>query len=337
VTRRTNPILKRASVARSPSGASLPVLLRRPTPSAADATGCDTAMVYGLGVRSLADCKLGSALTHSGGFPGYGSNVLMLPERGLAVFAFSNVTYGPDRSHVRLAARSLVDSGAFPLLPVRRATASSPCATSAARIYASGDVLVAREALAMNLLLDRDAARRNADLAKLKAELGACAAPESLTPTTALQGEAVWRCERGRPARSAAAGPDRAAVAAGPRLQQGGVTPCLSRTDRSRRHRVEGEAARPFLHNLLTQDVESLAPGESRYAALLTPQGRILHDMLLVGAAEGILLDVAASAADDLIRPPDAIPAARQGDDHAERAARLGVMAPFAWAGSGRF
>jgi folate-binding protein YgfZ len=65
---------------------------------------------------------------------------------------------------------------------------------------------------------------------------------------------------------------------------------------------VEGEAARPFLHNLLTQDIETLAPGQTRFAALLTPQGRILHDMLLVGTETGVLLDVAASAAEDLTR-----------------------------------
>jgi hypothetical protein len=65
---------------------------------------------------------------------------------------------------------------------------------------------------------------------------------------------------------------------------------------------VDGEGARPFLHNLLTQDVESLAPGEMRYAALLTPQGRLLHDMLLLGTESGVLIDVAASARDDLVR-----------------------------------
>lgn len=191
-----SPVLKRASVREVAVGASLPVLQRRPVPERTDATGCDTAMVYGLGMRSLADCKLGPALTHSGGFPGYGSNVLMLPERGLAVFAFSNVNYGPITPTVRLAARALVDSGAFPVLTPPPSPSVMAMRDAAARIYAAGDVNVARSALAMNVLLDRDAAHRNADLAKLKAELGACT-PESLTAQTRTQGEAFWRCERG--------------------------------------------------------------------------------------------------------------------------------------------
>jgi hypothetical protein len=65
---------------------------------------------------------------------------------------------------------------------------------------------------------------------------------------------------------------------------------------------VTGPDARPFLHNLLTQNVEALEPGALRYAALLTPQGRLLHDLFLWGQADGVRLDVAASARDDLLR-----------------------------------
>ncbi len=58
--------------------------------------------------------------------------------------------------------------------------------------------------------------------------------------------------------------------------------------------RVSGPDARPFLHNLLTQDVETLAEGELRFGALLSPPGRLLFDLFLWGAADGVLLDVAA-------------------------------------------
>lgn len=55
---------------------------------------------------------------------------------------------------------------------------------------------------------------------------------------------------------------------------------------------VNGPDWRPFLQNLLTQDVESLTPGEARFGALLTPQGRLLHDLFIVGGDDGVLLDV---------------------------------------------
>lgn len=59
--------------------------------------------------------------------------------------------------------------------------------------------------------------------------------------------------------------------------------------------RVAGGEARGFLQGLLTQDTATLAPGELRYAALLSPQGRLLHDLFLLGEADGVLVDVAAA------------------------------------------
>ncbi len=70
--------------------------------------------------------------------------------------------------------------------------------------------------------------------------------------------------------------------------------------------RVEGEDAAAFLQGLLTNDVEALGAGEARYAALLSPQGKVLFDMLAVrvpsesGAA--FLLDCAAAQAADLAK-----------------------------------
>ena len=51
---------------------------------------------------------------------------------------------------------------------------------------------------------------------------------------------------------------------------------------------------RDFLHNLISQDVESLGPDEIRFAALLNPQGRLLYDLFVIGRPEGCWLDVAA-------------------------------------------
>lgn len=65
---------------------------------------------------------------------------------------------------------------------------------------------------------------------------------------------------------------------------------------------VTGEDWRGFLQGLLTQDVDSLKAGELRYGALLTPQGRLVVDLFLLGTVDGVLLEVAADRRDDLIR-----------------------------------
>ena len=65
---------------------------------------------------------------------------------------------------------------------------------------------------------------------------------------------------------------------------------------------VTGEDAKPFLHNVLTQDVETLVDGELRFGALLSPPGRLLFDLFLLGQADGVLLDVATERRDALIQ-----------------------------------
>jgi tRNA-modifying protein YgfZ len=68
---------------------------------------------------------------------------------------------------------------------------------------------------------------------------------------------------------------------------------------------VSGADAAGFLQGLLTNDVERLASGEARYAALLTPQGKILFDMIVVradGVQPSYLIDCAAAQAADLAK-----------------------------------
>jgi tRNA-modifying protein YgfZ len=69
---------------------------------------------------------------------------------------------------------------------------------------------------------------------------------------------------------------------------------------------VSGADAAGFLQGLLTNDVEKLAPGEARYAALLTPQGKILFDMIVARAPDAggpvFLIDCGAAQAADLAK-----------------------------------
>jgi len=58
---------------------------------------------------------------------------------------------------------------------------------------------------------------------------------------------------------------------------------------------VRGQDWRSFLQGLLTQDIDTLGDGEIRFGALLTPQGRLLYDLFILGLADGALLDVAAT------------------------------------------
>jgi CubicO group peptidase (beta-lactamase class C family) len=56
---------------------------------------CPTAIAYTYGLRWTKDCDDRVGIGHSGGLPGFGSNWQILPEYGIGVVCFSNLTYAP--------------------------------------------------------------------------------------------------------------------------------------------------------------------------------------------------------------------------------------------------
>jgi folate-binding protein YgfZ len=55
--------------------------------------------------------------------------------------------------------------------------------------------------------------------------------------------------------------------------------------------KVAGDEARTFLNGLLTTDVATVTPGRARFAALLTPQGKIIADCIVAEENGAFLLD----------------------------------------------
>jgi hypothetical protein len=79
-----------AKIAAKPSRRELAQAAAFPAIQAADAadpTSCASAAVYGFGMRIYGDCRFRHSFGHSGGLPGYGSNVLLIPEHDIGVFA----------------------------------------------------------------------------------------------------------------------------------------------------------------------------------------------------------------------------------------------------------
>ena len=66
---------------------------------------------------------------------------------------------------------------------------------------------------------------------------------------------------------------------------------------------LNGAEARDFLQGLITNDMEACSEGHAVYAALLTPQGKILFDFFVVANGEDRwLLDCGASRAAELVK-----------------------------------
>ena len=65
---------------------------------------------------------------------------------------------------------------------------------------------------------------------------------------------------------------------------------------------ISGDDRMHFLQGLLTQDIRRLAAEKIQFAALLSPQGKILHDLFAIDAGERIILDTQAAFAPLLLK-----------------------------------
>jgi CubicO group peptidase (beta-lactamase class C family) len=191
-----NGPVKRASVRMLAEGSNFVTVSQRTGKSGPGA--CRLAAAYGFGMRVAQDCDLGLTLSHGGGYPGYGSHVLLMPQSGIGIFVFTNRTYNGGAPAAWDAAVALQKAGAV----ARRALPVSPLLAdgyaAAGRIYAAGDVMAAKDSLAMNFLMDRDAPAWARAIAAVKANAGTCRTDAPITPTGAMSGSFTWACTSGR-------------------------------------------------------------------------------------------------------------------------------------------
>jgi hypothetical protein len=183
----------RAVVRELAVGTSFPRLGSRPRP---DEGPCAFSTVYGAGLNVVRDCDLGLVLTHNGGYPGYGSAMLLMPEYGIGVFAFVNRTYGAPTAAVFDAAQMLKKAGLLRKRPLPVSPDLARAYEQAGTMFRAGD-MTASDDLAVNVLLDRSAENWSLEFRRLKGLVGDCAAREPMTAAGLLEGDFVWRCERG--------------------------------------------------------------------------------------------------------------------------------------------
>ncbi|MGN6533189.1 MAG: serine hydrolase domain-containing protein [Ginsengibacter sp.] len=63
---------------------------------------------YGYGLHQYLDCDGLKVVTHSGGLPGFGSQWRILPDYGIGIVAFANLTYAPMGAQLQAAIDSLM-------------------------------------------------------------------------------------------------------------------------------------------------------------------------------------------------------------------------------------
>ena len=155
--------VKRATVRELAQGLNFMRVTPRMGTAAKD--DCMQAAAYGKGLRVSQDCQLGLMLHHGGGYPGYGSHMLLLPEAGVGIFVFTNRTYTGAAGTAWDAMFALDKAGVLQFAEPPATPEQVAAQETARAIYAAGDVSVAGSALAMNFLMDRSAEGWRSDLA----------------------------------------------------------------------------------------------------------------------------------------------------------------------------
>jgi len=176
----------------------------RPAPAAVSKSPGGTGLQlstggYGYGLRVSQTCQFPTVVAHGGGLPGFGTQMRWLPEYGVGLIAFGNLTYTSWPRTFDTALDALVRTGG--LQP--RALEPSPALTSArdevAGLIVRWDDATADRLAAVNLFLDQSKERRRAAIENLHAQVGACRAGSGFDHVeNALRGDWTMACERGR-------------------------------------------------------------------------------------------------------------------------------------------
>lgn len=153
---------------------------------------------YAFGLAAGQSCRFANVVSHSGGLPGYGSQMRWLPEYGVGVVALANATYaGPGRA-VNDALEALARTGALnPRVPQPSSELLKTKAVIDGLVNQWSDSKLQKVA-AMNLLLDRSLDRRRKDFETLREKHGPCRAESAIEAENALRGKWTLTCERGQ-------------------------------------------------------------------------------------------------------------------------------------------
>jgi CubicO group peptidase (beta-lactamase class C family) len=124
---------------------------------------------YGFGLTQLHDDRFGTIVGHSGGLPGYGSNMRWLPGRRVGVVALANATYAPMGALAQQLLGVVDDHGVVPAPGPPAAPAVEAAAISLVALLGRWDDASAAQLFADNVVLDEPYATRAAAAAELAA------------------------------------------------------------------------------------------------------------------------------------------------------------------------
>jgi CubicO group peptidase (beta-lactamase class C family) len=153
---------------------------------------------YGFGLNISQTCSFRHVVAHSGGLPGFGSQMRWLPDYGVGIIAFGNLTYTSWGRPVTAALDLLAKTGGLqPRMP-QTSPALVAARDNVSQLVVKWDDALAEKIAAENLFMDRSKERRRKDIEDVHAKYGACTPGGGFDNVeNALRGQWTMKCERG--------------------------------------------------------------------------------------------------------------------------------------------
>ncbi|WP_439642756.1 serine hydrolase domain-containing protein [Gemmatimonas sp.] len=154
---------------------------------------------YAYGLRVSQNCLFNHIVAHSGGLPGFGSQMRWLPEYGVGIIALGNLTYTSWGAPIDAAYEVLAKSGGLSPRAIEPSPVLAAMQDKVTRLITNAWTQPLADSMAaMNLYLDESAPRRAAAIAKLVQNAGGnCRADGPMWAENALRGEWKISCATG--------------------------------------------------------------------------------------------------------------------------------------------
>jgi CubicO group peptidase (beta-lactamase class C family) len=153
---------------------------------------------YGYGLRVSQTCAFNHIVAHGGGLPGFGTLMQWLPDYGVGIIAFGNVTYTGWGRVFSTALDLMSQTGGLRPRAPQPSAALVEMRDAVSRLINTWTDDEADRIAAMNLYRDRSKERRQQEIAALRDKTGQCAAPTSFDYVeNALRGVWTLKCEKG--------------------------------------------------------------------------------------------------------------------------------------------
>jgi hypothetical protein len=157
-----------------------------------------TASSYGYGLRITQTCQYRTMVSHGGGLPGYGTFMQWLPDYGVGIIAFGNLTYTSWTRVFGEAFDRLARTGGLQPRDVQPSAALVEARDAVSTLIMKWDDRLADRIAAENLFMDRAKERRRKEIEQLLVQTGTCSAPQKFDVVeNALRGQWTMSCERG--------------------------------------------------------------------------------------------------------------------------------------------